>query len=230
MVVQYLAVCPQRGREAARALLPYLCSHTDRSVMAVAQLLVEEADWADESSALLRARGMWWLARCVSPPLTSSSGLQSVLIGSTLAKAATFFQAAGDTPRVEALLEASLSRCMWAVASATHAFTGLEIRPTASGPFRPQLPSICDRARSPEDRMAELEGALLEAGELLQAVSADGGADSIVERCCRCLDVYVSAVQVRFAPSLDASSLRSAAAQLAGLVTDQPDYPALPAR
>lgn len=235
MVVQYLAVCPLRGRDYVRALIPAMCAHTDRSARAVARLLRESAGWADEADAVLRARGMWWVARSPPPPAASpaehSEGARSELRHeSTLAKAAVFFLAAGDLARVSALLEASLSRCMWAVAAASQAFTGLGIRPTAWGPYRERL-SL--QSRGPEDRLLELECALLEAGELLLAASPDEHTahDKVFSCCYRCLDTYVGAVQSRFEPQSTVAGLRAAASRLAGLITKEDEGgPALPMR
>jgi hypothetical protein len=236
MVVQYLSVCPLRGRDYVRALLPSLCAHSDRSARTVAQLLRDGAGWADEADAVLRARGMWWLARSLPPGVARSSegddARRDALQGSTLAKAAWFFQEAGDRARVSALLEASLSRCCWAVAAATQAFAGLGIHPAACGPYKALLPTLLDESRSQEDRLLELECALVEAAELLQAVDLDDNrvVDAVLHRCYRTLDTYVGAVQARFAPQPSAGVLRAAAARLAGLITEKSDFPTLPMR
>jgi hypothetical protein len=228
-----------RGREFARALLPGLAGQSDRSVRAVALLLSEALGWPEEGRALLRARGMWWLARSSVVPLRAEQGQRELqLHSSRLAKAATFFQEGADWSRLCALIEGSLSRCMWAVRSNPEAFPGLQLTPTPSGSFRDAVRSADAASRTDIDRMLELEGALREAEELLQAVDVDSiapegaeGAVAALGVTYTCLRSYTTAVQARCTQEGSPEGLREAARLLGGLiVVEGARGPALPTR
>jgi hypothetical protein len=60
IVVGYLQVCPKRGKEYARVLLPYRRAHTDSAVCAVSHALRTFGLYS-EASAVEASRGSWWL-------------------------------------------------------------------------------------------------------------------------------------------------------------------------
>ena len=215
-----------RGREFSRALLPTLTAGTDSSVRLTAALLRDSMGWELEASALLRARGMWWLARSTAPALTASSSCprEQLLCSSTIAKAATFFCEAGDAQRVVSLLEGSLCRCMLATVANKRAFRGLSLLPTARGPFEQQLlEALGSVERTEQDHILELEAALLEAEELLSAVEVDRAnsgdmAEFTIPLAYQCLQVYTNAVQTRFLREASTRDFMEVALQLAGLL------------
>lgn len=242
VILNYLSVCPMRGKEYARVLLPLVPITSDKSALAVALVLRDSLGLFNEASSLLVARGNWWLRRNPTPPLRSAAGEWSArerqLRSSTLAKAAYFYQEAGDAARLQAVLESSLSRCMWAVVANSQAFPGLHLLPSACSLYgealrAARLPRVGDSSVPDATNLLELEAALVEAEEVLQAVDTScfdqAVGTSIVALCYQGLRSYSTAVQGRFAaPS--ASVLKQSAQELASLVIDPVRGPCVPIR
>lgn len=213
-------------------LLPLVPVHSDKTALSVAQVLRETLGLHAEASALLVARGMWWLRQNTVPPLLSRD-----TYGSTLAKAAYFFQEAGDAARVSVLLEGSLSRCMWAVVRSPQVFPGLHVLPSSGSLYgdrlrAARLPQVGDMSEVP-DNLIELEAALLEAEELLQALDVtcfgESPSQSIVSLSVQSLRGYVTAVRGRF-QAASARTLRRSAQRLASLIIDPESGPCVPIR
>lgn len=208
VVLSYLAVCPMRGKEYARVLLPRSCMPSDKAVLSIAMTMRESLDLPQEAATVLIARGKWW----------SKQG--------NAAKAAYFFQEAPDETRLAGLLEESLHRCMCAVIDCHSAFPGLSLVPCAG---TPHARASTDAAQSNDTGMQELENALVEAEELLMTVDSDAAASgTILGLLLKALSVYVQVIQDRFATS--ASSLRGAVQRLAALLIDTSNGPVLPIR
>jgi hypothetical protein len=142
--VSYLAICPTRGRDYCRTLLPRRALNTDKSVWELAQYLHAGLGMPEEAASVLIARGSWWLRQTPSLPVrfTPDMGTQRqeswedarerLMTASTLAKAAAFYQAAQDSGRLSALLEASLGRCMAGVRACRVLFPALSLAPPST--------------------------------------------------------------------------------------------------
>jgi hypothetical protein len=228
LVLGYLGVCASRGRECARLILPVRALRSDREALAVADELFD-LDLPEEAASLFLRRAHWLLQRNPAFPLRNPASTGDVggtvaaqggaSTASTLAKAASFYCLAGDALRLRALLESSLSRCAWAVVGCCRVFPGLCFLPGTTSLSEPCREA---GARSDEDSELELQGALLEAVELLQTVdlaavaqhrarrraapSPTSASVAIVEaegqalgESLRALRLYVQAVQMRFA-------------------------------
>jgi len=239
VILNYLSVCPMRGKEFARVLLPLVPIASDQTALTVAQTLRESLGLYQEASSLLVARGMWWLRQNPTPPLRSAgpASREQQLQSSTLAKAAYFFHEAGDASRLHVLLESSLSRCMWAVRANAKAFPGLLLTPSTCSLYGDTLRTPRDTHGQDEQtidagNLLELEAALLEAEELLQAVDVaylEPSSAQMASMLCQALRSYANAVQGRFlAPG--ASVLRQSAQELASLVADPTRGPCIPIR
>ena len=238
-MLNYLSVCPMRGKEFARVLLPLVPIASDQAALAVAQTLRESLGLNQEASSLLVARGMWWLRQNSTPPLRSAgpAARELQLQSSTLAKAAYFFQEAGDASRLQVLLESSLCRCMWAVRANAKAFPGLLLTPSVCSLHGEALRAPRDTHGQDEQaidasNLLELEAALLEAEEVLQAVDVaclEPSSAQMANMLCQALRSYVNAMQGRFLiPS--ARVLRQSAQELASLVADPIRGPCIPIR
>ncbi|KAJ1438540.1 Nup85 nucleoporin-domain-containing protein [Ochromonadaceae sp. CCMP2298] len=224
LVLGYLGVCASRGRDCARLILPVRALRSDREALAVADVLFD-LDLPEEAASLFLRRAHWLLQRNPAfplPPAGTGADVGGTVAGrgraSTLAKAASFYCLAGDALRLRALLESSLSRCAWAVVGCCRVFPGLRFLPGTTSLSEPCREA---GARSDEDSELELQGALLEAVELLQTVdvaavaqhrarrrapSPTSASVAVVEaegqalgESLRALRLYVQAVQMRFA-------------------------------
>ena len=223
MIINYLALCPMRGREFARVLLPLMETHSDRSTFAVTAALRGAGVCVDEADALLRARGMWWLTSSPPPPLslasTPSASTEQLLCSSTLAKAAMFFLTAGDLPRVGALFKGSLARCMWAVVSCT-SFKGLSFCPGNDSLWANDLKSAylsSGEFRTSEDCSLELNAALNEAKELQDALG-EATLCGVTDLHRTALVIYTSAIESWIKPSQQGPMSRQAMILLSNLL------------
>jgi hypothetical protein len=115
-------VCPLRGREFVRCLLPRRCVSTDEEVLELSNALINTG-WPEEAKSVLLCRGMWWWNKYSEMSFSDEKrkSVCSVLIG----KAVQFFALAGEMSMVSRMLEVCWQRLLWTVIDNNPAFPGL---------------------------------------------------------------------------------------------------------